>query len=84
MARSASLLEKGLMYEESSLGIHADIRLEGGRWAVYLCSVFWAADRDPPLETIVRRIKDYPTKRQAEIAARYMERAADRTLPPPP
>jgi hypothetical protein len=67
---------------DSSLGVSADIRFENGRWVVYLCSVFWAAERDPPLETIVRRINDYPTKRQAEIAASYMERAADRSLPP--
>lgn len=82
MALCASLSTPSRMHEEQSLGIRAEIQLEHGRWAVYLNSVFWAPDRNPPLETVVRRIADYPTRRQAEVAAHYMERAADRTLPP--
>ncbi len=63
---------------EPSLGLRAEVRQENGRWVVYLCSVFWAADLDTPLQTVVRRIKDYSTKREAEVAARWMERCADR------
>jgi hypothetical protein len=70
------------MHEQSSLGIRADIRLENGRWVVYLCATFWDPVRNPRLETVVRRIRDYPSRRQAEVAAGWMERAADRNLPP--
>lgn len=70
------------MHEESSLGVHTEITHEEGRWVVHLCSTFWAVHLDPPLETIRRRIADYPSRRQAEVAARWMERAADRQLPP--
>jgi hypothetical protein len=70
------------MNEERSLGIRSEVREENGRWAVYLCATFWAPADEMPLETVARRIGDYPTRRAAEVAAHWMERGADRHLPP--
>jgi hypothetical protein len=69
------------MHDARSLGVRAEIRLEKGRWAVYLCATFWAPHLDPPLDNQIHRIADYPTRRAAEIAASWMERGADRHLP---
>ncbi len=59
--------------------------MERGRWAVYLDVTMWdEAGRSDPLRAIRRRITDYSTRSQAEVAAKWMERAAERDLPHPP
>ena len=47
------------------------IEEEQGRWVVYLEVGFWeaAGASESPIEVTRRRIKDYPTRRDAEVAA---------------
>jgi hypothetical protein len=70
------------MPNEPSLGITADIRQENGRWVVYLVTTHWAPSLDTPLRQIPRRIADYPTERQASLAAQWYLRAAQRNQSP--
>ncbi len=53
---------------------------ERGRWVVYLAVHFWEADHADLIRTVERRIADYATQRQAEVAARWYERVANRDL----
>lgn len=71
-------------FPDQSLGVQSRIELEHGRYAVYLDVSFWEPTPAGPLQTLARRIGDYPTRRQAEVAARWMLAAADRNLPHPP
>jgi hypothetical protein len=68
-----------------AVGIKAHIEEEKGRWVVYLDISFWresgSYDEDNPLESVRKRIRDYPTKRDAEVAAHWIERTADRNNP---
>jgi hypothetical protein len=65
--------------------VKAEIMEENGRWVVYLDLTFWreaeSGEDLNPLENVRRRIRDYPTKRDAEVAAHWMERTADRANP---
>jgi hypothetical protein len=63
----------------SPSGVQTEARVEHerGRWAVYL-DVFMVDDDGRPSGVQVRRIDDYPTRRQAEVAAAWMLRAARR------
>ena len=68
-----------------AVGLKATIEEERGRWILYLDLCFWretCTEKDlSPLEMIRKRIRDYSTKRDAEIAARWIERTADRGSP---
>jgi hypothetical protein len=68
-----------------AVGVKAEIMEENGRWVVYLDLTFWreaeSGEDLNPLENVRRRIRDYPTKRDAEVAAHWMERTADRANP---
>jgi hypothetical protein len=68
-----------------AVGIKAHIEEEKGRWVVYLDISFWrengSYDEHNPLESVRKRIRDYPTKRDAEVAAHWIERTADRNNP---
>jgi hypothetical protein len=59
----------------------ASVVHENGRWVVYLEVGFWEVD-DPaaPMKTQRQRINDYPNEESARVAARWIERAADRKL----
>ena len=61
------------------IGVHSEARVEpeNGRFAVYL-DVLMVERDGSPAGMQVRRINDYPTRRQAEIAAQWMLRAARR------
>ena len=54
--------------------VRAAIREERGRWAVYL----EVGDSE---SSVQHRIRDYPTKRAAEIAAKLIKRTAERDEP---
>lgn len=72
-------------FPDQALGVASRIELEKGRWVVYLDVTIWdEASRSNPLQVIRRRIADYSTPSQAEVAAKWMERAAERDLPHPP
>lgn len=61
------------------------IEESNGRWVVYLEAGFWAENAtENPVEVVRHRIADYPTRREAEVAARWMERGAEREIPRPP
>lgn len=64
---------------EAGLGLEVEIQQENGRWAVYLITTFWAPARDLPIERVSRRIQDFPSRRQAEVAAAWYLRGAQRT-----
>ncbi len=56
-----------------------------GRWVVYLEAGFWAENEtENPVEVVRHRIADYATRREAEVAASWMERGAERDIPRPP
>lgn len=58
-----------------ALAVETYVREESGRWVVEIVVVFTD-------EAVHRRVNDYPTRRQAEIAASWMKRAADRDTQP--
>jgi hypothetical protein len=68
-----------------AVGLKALVEEERGRWVVYLDLSFWresGGDEDfNPLENVRQRIRDYATRREAEVAAHWIERTADRTKP---
>ncbi len=79
-------------FPANAIGVQTVIEPEHGRWVVYLEVAFWdtgratgrAVDADDPISTVRRRISDYPSKQQAEVAASWIERGADRDLFSPP
>lgn len=62
----------------------AIVEPERGRWGVYLEVGFWEPNQLDNLQIVRRRIQDYAKKRQAEVAAHWIERAARKELPQPP
>jgi len=61
------------------------IEEENGRWVVYLEAGFWEAEEsDNPMQVVRHRIADYATRREADVAATWMERGAERNLRTPP
>lgn len=72
-------------FPDNALSCEAIVQNERGRWVVYLEVTFWDTDnKDEPISVVRRRIADYATQKQAEVAASYMKRGADRDLPHPP
>lgn len=69
-------------FRDRATHVKAIIEQEKGLWVVYLEITFWEWDDTdaPKLNHVRRRIQHYPTQRQAEIAAKYMKRAAERDL----
>jgi hypothetical protein len=63
-----------------AVGSHTVIEEEEGRWVVYLEVGFWEAAQEGPIHTNRRRIKDYATRREAEVAASWIERSTDRSM----
>jgi len=68
-----------------AVGVKAQVECENGRWVVYLDVSFWKEEAEPesfnPLEQVRKRISDYSTKQEAEVAAHWIERTADRNNP---
>ncbi|MFN8373061.1 MAG: AP2 domain-containing protein [Anaerolineae bacterium] len=60
------------------------IEEEHGRFVVYLQVHFWEGASEDKLTTYSHRVQDYPTRRAAEIAARWIKSAANRDLKYPP
>lgn len=72
-------------WPEEALGVESDVVEEHGRWAVYLVVTTWRPDaQDGPLARMRRRIRDYATRAEAEVARSWMHRAADRDPRTPP
>lgn len=72
-------------FPDQAFGVASRIELEKGRWVVYLDVTVWdEAGRSSPLQVTRRRIADYSTRSQAEVAAKWMERSTERDLPHPP
>lgn len=63
--------------------VRALLEPDRGRWWVVL-EVTEPATAERPGTVHRHRIADYPTQRAARVAARWMRRGADRTLPLPP
>ncbi|MEM9825050.1 MAG: hypothetical protein AAF958_00595 [Planctomycetota bacterium] len=67
------------------------VRLENGRWVVWLNIQSWSESSgdtetsgdEHPIENDWRRIADYDTQSQAEVAARWIGRGVNRQAPPP-
>lgn len=64
---------------EAGLGLEVEILPENGRWAIYLITTFWAPTQELPIQRVPRRIQDFPSRRQAEVAASWYLRGAQRT-----
>ncbi len=61
---------------DEAIAVDTFVREERGRWVVEIVVVF----RDGAVQ---KRVTDYPTRRHAEIAARWIRRAADRDIEGP-
>ncbi len=64
-----------------AIAVRAFIEHERGRWVVFL-EITMVPDRDDYVVT--HRIADYSSRADADVAARWMVRAAGRDLPRPP
>lgn len=72
-------------FPDHALGTRAIIEAENGRWIVYLIVGLWdLTDPSDPVRTNRVRISTYATRREAEVAASWMARGADRNLKRPP
>jgi hypothetical protein len=78
-------------FGDNAVLVQSEVIAENGRWAVYLVVTFWNAQRHEvpmhtnhdPIETVRRRIADYPTQLRAAVAAKWIMRGADRGLSHP-
>ena len=61
---------------DPAIAVDTTVREERGRWIVDIAVVF-------PDGAVQHTVNDYPTRRHAEIAARWMRRAADRDIEGP-
>lgn len=59
-----------------ALAVETSVVEDRGRWAVEIVVIF-------PDEAIRRRVNSYPSRRQAEIAASWVKRAAQRDIEGP-
>ncbi len=59
---------------------------ESGRWVVMLNVDFWEPEEEEgnPINSVWKRINDYSTQQEAETAATWIGRAANRNLSHPP
>lgn len=62
---------------------NAVVQEEQGRWVVYLEVGFWETGSSTPLKVTRSRINDYPTRRDAEVAASWIQRSSDRNVTRP-
>jgi hypothetical protein len=62
----------------------ARVELENGRWVVYLNVQSWEpSEGEHPVANNWKRINDYSTQQQADTAASWFEKSANRTFRPP-
>lgn len=64
-----------------TVAVETSVSCEQGRWVVWL-DVVQVPDHDP--HVVRHRLGDYGTRAEAEVAARWMARAANRDLSSPP
>lgn len=69
---------------ENAVWVETTVEEEKGQWVVYLEVGFWEPNELDNVQTVRHRIQAYPKKRLAEIAAHWIERAANKDLPNPP
>ena len=56
---------------------------ENGRWVVYLNVPSWDQDDENPITNDWKKINDYSTEKEANVAASWFERSANKTIRPP-
>ncbi len=61
---------------DEAIAVDTVVSEERGRWTVEIVVVFGDG-------AVQKRVNDYPTRRHAEIAARWIRRAADRDIEGP-
>ena len=61
---------------EAAIAVETHIAERSGRWVVEIAVIF-------PDGAVRRTVNEYPSKRHAEIAARWIKRAADRDIQGP-
>ena len=66
-----------------AVGCNTLIEQENGRWVVYLEVGFWNAGGETPISVNRSRINDYPTLRDAEVAASWIQRSSNRNVTRP-
>lgn len=66
------------------LDAFARVENENGRWVVYLNVPSWEPESDGhPVTNNWKRINDYSSRQDAEVAATWYERSANRSIRPP-
>lgn len=58
------------------------VEKENGRWVVYLNVQSWEPDQSNPVANNWKRINDYATESEANVAATWFKRSANRTIRP--
>ena len=61
---------------DQAIAVDTFVREERGRWIVEIVVVFGDG-------AVQKRVNDYPSRRHAEIAARWIRRGADRDIEGP-
>jgi hypothetical protein len=72
--------------EEPFIPLEAMTRVEheNGRWVVYLNVPTWeSADEESPVTNHWKRINDYANRSEADVAAVWYQRSANRSRRPP-
>lgn len=59
------------------------VEQENGRWVVYLNVPSWEPDQADPVANNWKRINDYASEAEANMAATWFARSANRTIGPP-
>ncbi len=67
----------------SAIAAQTFIQEEKGRWVVYLEVGFWETGEGSPIKVVRSRINDYATRRDAEVAASWIQRSAERNVTRP-
>ena len=59
------------------------VEKQDGRWVVYLNVQSWEPDQTGPIANNWKRINDYSSESEANVAATWYGRSANRTMDPP-
>lgn len=73
-------------FRDRATRVKSIIEQESGMWVVYLEITFWEWQGEvaPKINHVRRRIQAYTDKRRAEMAAKWMKRAAEKDMRSPP
>ncbi|HMQ55129.1 MAG TPA: hypothetical protein PKE64_29350 [Anaerolineae bacterium] len=69
---------------ENAVWVETSVEAEKGQWVVYLDVGFWEPNEPDNIQVRRHRIQVYARRRQAEIAAEWIKRAAGKDLAAPP